>query len=215
MVRADESMVRGTGKGKAKADTPGKKPEMRTRKPRQKAEARADQLPERQTRQAQELKAQEPVDAAVAPAESSAIETAAIEPAAVDVAPAEIHPIETVAIEPVAKDVAPVAPAAPAPVEEVVLAQCAAAPVSYQAITNAYGDYTRRSIEQTSSFFEQLAGARSFNRVFQLQTEYAQQAYETFVAESQKIRDMHRELTRQRLQRFEGLVTGTTATRSK
>jgi hypothetical protein len=208
-------MVRGTGKGKAKADTPGKKPEMRTRKPRQKAEARADQLPERQTLQAQELKAQEPLDAAVAPAESSAIETAAIEPAAVDVAPAEIHPIETVAVEPVAKDVAPVAPAAPAPVEEVVLAQCAAAPVSYRAITNAYGDYTRRSIEQTSSFFEQLAGARSFNRVFQLQTEYAQQAYETFVAESQKIRDMHRELTRQRLQRFEGLVTGTTATRSK
>lgn len=215
MVRADESMVRGTGKGKAKADTPGKKPEMRTRKPRQKAEARADQLPERQTLQAQEMKAQEPLDAAVAPAESSAIETAAIEPAAVDVAPAEIHPIETVAVEPVAKDVAPVAPAAPAPVEEVVLAQCAADPVSYRAITNAYGDYTRRSIEQTSSFFEQLAGARSFNRVFQLQTEYAQQAYETFVAESQKIRDMHRELTRQRLQRFEGLVTGTTATRSK
>lgn len=213
MVRADESMVRGTGKGKAKADTPGKKPEMRTRKPRQKAEARADQLPERQTLQAQELKGQEPVDAAVAPAESSAIETAAIEPAAVDVAPAEIHPIETVAVD--AKDVAPVAPAAGAPVEEVVLAQCAADPVSYRAITNAYGDYTRRSIEQTSSFFEQLAGARSFNRVFQLQTEYAQQAYETFVAESQKIRDIHRELTRQRLQRFEGLVTGTTATRSK
>ncbi|HEY7843116.1 MAG TPA: phasin family protein [Bradyrhizobium sp.] len=208
-------MVRGTGKGKAKADTPGKKPEMRTRKPRQKAEARADQLPERQTLQAQELKAQEPLDAAVAPAESSAIETAAIEPAAIDVAPAEIQPVETVAIEPVAKDVARVAPAAAAPVEEVVLAQCAADPVSYRAITNAYGDYTRRSIEQTSSFFEQLAGARSFNRVFQLQTEYAQQAYETFVAESQKIRDMHRELTRQRLQRFEGLVTGTTATRSK
>ena len=212
MVRADESMVRGTGKGKAKADTPGKKPEMRTRKPRQKAGPKPGQLPERQTLQAQELKAQEPVDATVAPAESSAIETAAIEPAAVDVAPAEIRPIETVAIEPVAKDVAPIAPAALAPV---ALAQCAAAPVSYQAITNAYGDYTRKSIEQTSSFFAELAGARSFNRVFQLQTEYAQQAYETFVAESQKIRDMHRELTRQRLQRFEGLVTGATATRSK
>ena len=147
--------------------------------------------------------------APVAAAESSPAETVVIDVA--PIAPAESRPVQTSAV-----DAAPVAPAATVPVDPVVPTQPAPAPdpVSYQAITNAYGDFTRKSIEQTSSFFEQLAGARSFNRAFQLQTEYAQKAYETFVAESEKIRELHCELNRQRLQRFESLVTGTKATRS-
>lgn len=80
------------------------------------------------------------------------------------------------------------------------------APVSLQTITNAYGDYTRKSIEQTSSFFEQLAGTRSFDRALELQSEFAKQAYETFLAESRKIRELHRELSRQRWQNLEGLL---------
>jgi hypothetical protein len=225
MVSANENMPgRGSRKGKAKADASGKKSEKRIHKARPKT-AKADPLPDTQALETQELKKLEPeaqaeIDAPVVPAGSFAVETAALEPAqfepaAVDVAPAATQPLETIAIEPVANDVAPVAPEAPAPVEELLPLQSAADPVNYRAITNAYGDYTRKSIEQTGSFFEQLAGARSFSRAFQLQTEYAQQAYETFVAESRKIRELHRELTRQRLQRFEGLVTGTTATRSK
>ena len=145
--------------------------------------------------------------APVAAAESSPAETVVIDVA--PIAPAESRPVQTSAV-----DAAPVAPAATVPVDPVVPTQPAPDPVSYQAITNAYGDFTRKSIEQTSSFFEQLAGARSFNRAFQLQTEYAQKAYETFVAESEKIRELHCELNRQRLQRFESLVTGTKATRS-
>jgi len=145
--------------------------------------------------------------APVAAAESSPAETVVIDVA--PIAPAESRPVQTAAV-----DAAPVAPAATAPVDPVVPTQPAPDPVSYQAITNAYGDFTRKSIEQTSSFFEQLAGARSFNRAFQLQTEYAQKAYETFVRESEKIRELHCELNRQRLQRFESLVTGTKATRS-
>jgi Phasin protein len=210
MVSADERMpVRGKGRGKAEPS--GKKPEKRARKSRQKADQPL-------------VEAQEQTDAPVASVESSPAETAMIDVA--PVAAAESSPAETVVI-----DVAPLAPAesrpvetaavdaapvATAPVDPVVPTQPAHAPdpVSYQAITNAYGDFTRKSIEQTSSFFEQLAGARSFNRAFQLQTEYAQKAYETFVAESEKIRELHCELNRQRLQRFESLVTGTKATRS-
>ena len=216
MVSADGNMpVRVSGKGKAKADAPGKKSAKRASKARQKATT-ADPLPE--TLEAQELRQEpreEPGDVPVAPAESFAIETAAFEPAALDVAPAENQPIETAAVEPVTKDAASIASAAPVPVEEVLPAPRAADPVGYQAITNAYGDYTRKSIEHTRSFFEQLAGARSFSRAFQLQTEYAQQAYETFVAETRKIRELHRELTLQKMKRLEGLVAGTKATRSR
>ena len=61
-----------------------------------------------------------------------------------------------------------------------------AQPVSAQTIANAYGSYAAKSLEQTGSFFAQLAGVRSFNKAFQLQNEFAKQAYETFVAESQK-----------------------------
>jgi hypothetical protein len=106
-------------------------------------------------------------------------------------------------------DAAPVSSAetAPAaPVEVVHSMPAEAAPVSYQTIANAYGDLTRRSFDQTTSFFEKFWGIRSFDKVFELQTEFAKQAYDNFVVESQRIRELHHELTRQRLQRWEGFV---------
>jgi hypothetical protein len=96
---------------------------------------------------------------------------------------------------------------------EMVAEPATTTPVSARTITDAYGDYTRKSIEQTSSFFAQLAGARSPNRAFELQTEFARTAFETFVDESRKIRELHRELTKQRLQSLEGFVMGKRATR--
>ena len=72
-------------------------------------------------------------------------------------------------------------------------------PVSVQTIANAYGSYAAKSLEQTGSFFAQLAGVRSFNKVFELQTEFARQACETFASELQKISELHRELAKQRL----------------
>jgi hypothetical protein len=156
MVSADGDMpVGGSGKGRGKSGPSGKKPEKRNRKP-QKAEAKAEQLPQTQ---APEL-AQALTDAPIAPVESAPAETAVIDVAAV-------APVESSSIEPEAIDIAPIEPIVP------VQRAPAPAPVSYQAITNAYGDYTRKSIEQTSSFFEQLAGVRSFNKAFELQTEYA------------------------------------------
>jgi hypothetical protein len=104
-----------------------------------------------------------------------------------------------------ASDTPPIAPAMPAE---------SARPVSVQTIANAYGCYAAKSLEQTGSFFGQLAGARSFNKAFELQTEFARQAYETFVAESQKIRELHSELAKQRMRSLEGLVTGKKVTRS-
>ena len=96
----------------------------------------------------------------------------------------------------------------------VVAVGAAPAPVGVRTITDAYGSYTRKSIEQTSSFFEQLSRARSLDKAFALQTEFAQQALQTFVDESQRIRELHRELARQRLQRLEGLVMGRKSTGS-
>ena len=111
-------------------------------------------------------------------------------------------------------------PATEAPREAVVLnyavnvpaASTELAPVSLRTIADAYGDYTRKSVEQTWSFLEKLAAARSPARAFELQMEYARQACDTLIAESQKISDLHGELAKQRAANFEGFVAKVTQT---
>jgi len=79
-------------------------------------------------------------------------------------------------------------------------------PVGFHTIAKAYGDYTRKSHELTRSFFEKLARERSFATAFDLQIEFARKAYETFAADSQKIRELHSELARQRLRSLESFM---------
>jgi hypothetical protein len=85
--------------------------------------------------------------------------------------------------------------------------------VSLQTIADAYGDYSKKSIEQTSCFVAKLATAGSLDKALELQTAFAREAYETFVAESRRIRELHRELAKQRLTRLEGFVMGTMRSR--
>ena len=78
-------------------------------------------------------------------------------------------------------------------------------PVSYRAIADAWGNYSRTSLEQTKAYFEKLAGVHSFGAAFEVQAEFARQACDTFVAQSQRIGELQSELARQRLKRLEGL----------
>jgi hypothetical protein len=203
MVSADENMpIRESGRnGKAdkkaeKAEQQAKKTAKRNRKPAQ-AAVTPDQVLEAPV-PVESMSAEAPVESipAEAPVESMSAE------AQVESMPMEV-PAESMESPPAetASDASAIAPAE-------------AAPVSLQTITNAYGDYTRRSIEQTSSFIEQLAGTRSLSRALELQSEFARQTYETFVAEARKIRELHSEMTVQRLRSLEGLVARRTPTRS-
>ena len=70
-------------------------------------------------------------------------------------------------------------------------------PISIQTIANAYGDYTKKSFHETRSFVEKLTSVRSLNKVIEIQTEFARQAYETFFAESLKICELYSELAKQ------------------
>ncbi|WP_235884694.1 phasin family protein [Bradyrhizobium frederickii] len=65
---------------------------------------------------------------------------------------------------------------------------------STQAIADAYSDYIRTSLEQAWSFLGKLATARSPVEAFELQMAYAKQACDSFVAESQKITELHEQL---------------------
>lgn len=84
--------------------------------------------------------------------------------------------------------------------------------VSIATIANAYGASTGKSVELTWSFLEKLAAARSLDKAFEVQTEFAKQAFETFFAESRKIHELHSELARQRVVRLEGFVARMTQT---
>ena len=68
---------------------------------------------------------------------------------------------------------------------------------NYQAIATAYADYTKKSFEDTTAFVEKLSGVKSLDKVIEVQTEYAKSAYETFVAESQKIAGLYSDLAKQ------------------
>lgn len=75
-----------------------------------------------------------------------------------------------------------------------------------QAIAAAYGDYAKKSFEDTKSFVEKLSGVKSLDKALEAQTEFARSAYETFVAESQKIASLYGDCAKQTFKPFEGLV---------
>jgi len=72
-----------------------------------------------------------------------------------------------------------------------------ALPAGFQAIATAYGDYAKRSFEDTKSFVEKLSSVRSVDRAIEVQTEFARKAYETFVEDSQRIAALYNDLAKQ------------------
>ena len=75
-----------------------------------------------------------------------------------------------------------------------------------QAIATAYAGYTKKSFADTKSFVEKLSGARSLDKMIEIQTEFAKTAYETFLAESQKIGVLYGDLAKQSYKPFSGIV---------
>ncbi len=89
---------------------------------------------------------------------------------------------------------------------ENVVASATSVQNGYQAIASAYGDYAKKSFEDTRSFVEKLSGVKSLDKALEAQTEYARSSYETFVAESQKIAGLYSDLAKQAYKPVETLV---------
>ena len=75
-----------------------------------------------------------------------------------------------------------------------------------QAIATAYGDYGKKSFEDTKAFVEKLSGVKSLDKAMEVQAEYAKSAYEAFVAESQKIAGLYTDLAKQTFKPLEGIA---------
>ena len=89
---------------------------------------------------------------------------------------------------------------------DTVVASATTVQTGLQAIASAYGDYTKKSFEDTKSFVEKLSGVKSIDKAIEVQTEYAKSAYKTFVAESQKIAGLYTDLAKQTFKPLEGIV---------
>ena len=140
----------------------------------------------------------------------------------VDQQPAVEEPVVAVVAAPEPQPAAAPSPSEPASAEPVSAEPASAepspaepAPVSLQTIANAYRDYTRKSFEEFGSFVEQLSGVRSLDKAMTVQTEFVKRAYETSVAESQKICELHNRLAKQTLDPFKGLTSKAPAKHSK
>jgi phasin family protein len=89
---------------------------------------------------------------------------------------------------------------------ETVVASATTLQNGIQTIATAYGDYTKKSFEDTKSYVEKLSGVKSLDKAIEVQTEFAKSAYETFVAESQKIAGLYTDLAKQTFKPYEGMV---------
>jgi hypothetical protein len=76
----------------------------------------------------------------------------------------------------------------------------------FQAIASAYGEYAKKSFEDTKDFVEKLSGVRSLEKAIEVQSDFAKTAYETFVTESQKIGALYGDLAKQSYKPFAGFV---------
>jgi hypothetical protein len=66
----------------------------------------------------------------------------------------------------------------------------------FQAVAAEVTAYSKKAFEDGTRAFEQLLGAKSFEQVIGIQSQYAKQAYDTYIAELSKLGEMYVGLTR-------------------
>jgi len=183
----------------------GGKPGQRSRK----ADSRSQKPGQQQSPKLDQQDTKEQIGATVASPDASTSVAVALEdaPSIGAVAPVDAPSIGAVA----PADVPAIGAVVPADVPSIgAVAPAHSFPISIQTIANAYGDYTKKSLQDTRSFVEKLMGVRSLDKAIEIQSEFARQAYETFVAESQKISELYSELAKQIFKPLEGFVAKVT-----
>ncbi|MGB2931862.1 MAG: phasin family protein [Methyloceanibacter sp.] len=66
----------------------------------------------------------------------------------------------------------------------------------FQAIVAEVTNYSKKAFEDSTRVFEQLVGAKSVEQAFEIQTQYAKNAYETYMAQMSKLGEMYVGLAR-------------------
>jgi hypothetical protein len=83
----------------------------------------------------------------------------------------------------------------------------------FQAIVAEGTDYTKKSLETCLAFVEKLLGAKSFETVIQIQSEYAKTSYAAFVAQAAKMGELHSSLAKAGFKPMERAITNMQGTK--
>lgn len=75
-----------------------------------------------------------------------------------------------------------------------------------QAIAVEVTDYSKKSFEDGSALLEQLAGAKTLDKVVELQSDYAKKAYEGLIAQATKIGELYTDLAKEASKPFENII---------
>jgi phasin family protein len=67
----------------------------------------------------------------------------------------------------------------------------------FQALATETTDYSKRSLESTSSFFEKLFAARSVDTAVQVQSEFAKSQFEGLVAQASKVGEIYKDIAKE------------------
>lgn len=75
-----------------------------------------------------------------------------------------------------------------------------------QAITVEATEYSKKAFETSSAAMEKLASAKSMDKAFEVQTDYAKQAYEGFVAQATRMGELYADMAKEAYKPFESVV---------
>ena len=75
-----------------------------------------------------------------------------------------------------------------------------------QAISTEASDYAKKVFEAGSATFEKLLSVKSVEKAIELQTDYAKQAYEGFIAEATKMGELYADMAKDAYKPFESIV---------
>lgn len=75
-----------------------------------------------------------------------------------------------------------------------------------QAIAVEATEYSKKSFETTSGMVEKLISAKSFDKALEIQTDFAKQSYEGFVAQATKMGELYADMAKDAYKPFESVV---------
>jgi hypothetical protein len=70
----------------------------------------------------------------------------------------------------------------------------------------AIAEYSKKSFETTSGMFEKLLAAKSVEKAVEIQSDYAKQAYESFVAQATRMGELYADMAKDAYKPFESVV---------
>ncbi|TDH36166.1 phasin family protein [Pseudohoeflea suaedae] len=81
----------------------------------------------------------------------------------------------------------------------------------FQQIAAEAADYSKKSYEDSAAAFEKLVTAKSLDKAFEVQSDYAKTSYEGFVAQATKMGELYTDLAKEAYKPFEDAVAKATA----